>query len=913
MSEGVTKFRPDRTLYLRGFDGRGAAAALHSATPDSFQVSGVFRDAADFAVLVVYDADDFFGHPRIKYLPDFDLHGLVLEFDVHYSGLAPLDTPKFPTIDNTYLDVIRADGTTAQIKLIDYAMAVGAGPAAATAQMMLGANGTLAGDTLRLWFANVNWNYTWGGGEDLSSVGDVLANAINATDWATVGGSYSLTAVNSGGLLTMTASPSGADANLLRMYAVASAPSRFGATPTVAQFAGGSSNVTWHVRLDFSALGIDQVRQAWLTFAPELADSAPYVDSEWEAVFTNWQITADPNSVSALQVAGPGSVRVEESDAWCSFAGSSWQSTDTGWFSQGFAKVANQTGSSVTVTYRCQYAHDLYLGTSLDADCGSFDVRIDGGAFPAVSTYLASGGPIATRRKLASGLTAGAHTVILTMASGPRCFFDFLEAAVPGDAPDAPGAWSDRSPAIDYDTNHGYQLSPARLLWMFDKLGFSGPMNEYIGVFWWNQRKVSGETLASVTVNFAGTFAAGDQIFLTIGGTQIGKTVGDSEDATIWANHFAYFINETFTGVWASASAGTLTITVRSADPAYAFVFNSTWTSSGGSVSWSGSLSGSVPGTWVIDPAQTPALNSAAAAWHADLFAEVKARGNTVTSSFSMELVDTPGDWIARFPDGTGVLTDTGFGGLFSAQCVPITADFLSYQQAAYLHVAQLQAAAGLTPELQFGEFLWWYFANASGMAYYDAATAAAAESALGRALHTFLTPNDDPSVNGYADASFLAARLAEHVAQIVSYVQATYPNAIFELLFPNDVNNASVAPVSKVGGKLNRYVNFPGSWAAQASAPFERLKVEQLAFLTTDRNLDLVKSGLKQMRALAWPADAMRYLYPVDNAGVAQWKEYRAAKAAGFALFTPFAMDHVCLYGWRLDEPAAAVAAQIL
>src|SRR5579875_4089081 len=105
MSETVFKFQPDRAIYLRGFDGRGAAAALHSASPSGFTVSGVFRDPADFAVLVVYDADDFYGHPRIKYLPDFNLAGMVLEFDVEYSGLAPLNTVFFPTIDNTYLDV----------------------------------------------------------------------------------------------------------------------------------------------------------------------------------------------------------------------------------------------------------------------------------------------------------------------------------------------------------------------------------------------------------------------------------------------------------------------------------------------------------------------------------------------------------------------------------------------------------------------------------------------------------------------------------------------------------------------------------------------------------------------------------------------------------------------------------------
>jgi len=32
-------------------------------------------------------------------------------------------------------------------------------------------------------------------------------------------------------------------------------------------------------------------------------------------------------------------------------------------------------------------------------------------------------------------------------------------------------------------------------------------------------------------------------------------------------------------------------------------------------------------------------------------------------------------------------------------------------------------SAAALRPRLQFGEALWWFFANASGMAFYDADT----------------------------------------------------------------------------------------------------------------------------------------------------------------------------------------------
>jgi len=89
-----------------------------------------------------------------------------------------------------------------------------------------------------------------------------------------------------------------------------------------------------------------------------------------------------------------------------------------------------------------------------------------------------------------------------------------------------------------------------------------------------------------------------------------------------------------------------------------------------------------------------------------------------------------------------------------------------NYMGQAHAAMAGLMQAAGLTPKLQFGEILWWFQANASGMAFYDADTQAAAQSALGRALVAFHTPNDDPSINGYADADFLRTRLFNYVAR---------------------------------------------------------------------------------------------------------------------------------------------------
>ena len=65
----IYKLQPHRTMHLQGFDDYGAAAALWGASDTGFTVSGVFRDLADFAVLVLFQKDDPFGHPLFSYLP----------------------------------------------------------------------------------------------------------------------------------------------------------------------------------------------------------------------------------------------------------------------------------------------------------------------------------------------------------------------------------------------------------------------------------------------------------------------------------------------------------------------------------------------------------------------------------------------------------------------------------------------------------------------------------------------------------------------------------------------------------------------------------------------------------------------------------------------------------------------------
>jgi len=150
--ETTYKLQPNRTIHLQGFNDFGAAAALHSATGTGFKISGVFRDAADFCVLVLWDRDDFFGHPRFSYLPDADFSGIVLTFDLHYENLQPIDSPKFATIDWPYLNCLQTDGSLVQIRLLDHATQVAGDYSAASGTFTLTDAGRQAFDRVTLWY-----------------------------------------------------------------------------------------------------------------------------------------------------------------------------------------------------------------------------------------------------------------------------------------------------------------------------------------------------------------------------------------------------------------------------------------------------------------------------------------------------------------------------------------------------------------------------------------------------------------------------------------------------------------------------------------------------------------------------------------------------------------------------------------
>ncbi len=1080
-TERINKFQPDRTLYLRGFTGFGAAASLYEASATGFKVCGVFRDQADFCVLVIYDADNAFEHYSVKYQPDFNVSGLVLNFNLSYQNLQPIDSAKYSWIDWSQLDVVRDTGEPVQIQLWDHATLSSGEYAVAQGTYSISApNGCTIYDRLTLFVNNVSFDFVAGGGESASYVAQTFANSINGYDWSTFenssvavvasadasggltlknartgvvsvdgtsvtwvegpkfpgiaansviylgGAAYAVAAVTGPTTLTLTsAAPTsgntvylaeygGADGNDVQVYMVVRPGNEtLAVDKPVLQLSGGNSDdVTWNISLDFTALGIEQIRQAWLTFAPQLASGAAYTDSEWTATFSNWTIT-DPASVQALQCAGPGSVRVGNGDPSSVYAGSGWSMIGANNYWRGFGRETAKVGDAVTVTYSCSAGHDLYLGTSLFNDRGIVSVSVDGDAPTTLDCFLNVTSEVVTRRVLRRNLAAGTHVLTITLSeenhqalgtwdihsTGYKFLFDYIEAAIPSDLPDALVTYPNVSAALDFDTDATYKVSPQRLLWHLQKLGFGGQLNEYAGVYWWNQRKRVFDpnaqgTWPSAAVTFAGTWAPGDTATITIGPPSasrkaVVKTVSQWDTLDTIAAHFAYYINAGSVAMWAEKS-GTGQLTIHTRTPNWGDPLAVSCVSAAGTASTQGSLDAGTDGTWEIDTTAAEPINFPVKQWHADLFSAVQAAGLLITTSFSMELVNPPDDgttanaWKARFYDGTPVDTATDFDAILSSQCAPIT-NLTKFQESVYLQVAGLQSAAGLTPWLQFGEFLWWYFSSNStvpigyaaytspvsigvenphgfstgdrvvvsgvqgmtaangtwtitvtdethftldgssanggwvsgtgtisggSMGYYDPITQSAAQNALGRPLFKFTCQDDDPAVNGGADTNFLAAQLKAHVDAIRTSVLAAYPNAKFELLYPNDVNN----PVCYVnantpypqGGRLNAAANLPEAWQTKSGSGLDRLKVEALSWGATYLNLDLAKQALTFgfTGTMAWAPSDVAYLIPWFN-GTCPWtSEYYLASRSGVGLINFWAYDHIALLSWPMPFP---------
>lgn len=676
---------PRYAISLNGFDRRGAVAAVHSATAGGFTVSGAWSDQADFAVLYLLNADDLYGHLfTSRYLPNFDLAYVTLDFDLAITGCMNPASAKFPSVPWNALSYITSGEVAGSVFLPAPTTTTGA--VAASCSFTVAGTPTTFDRVQLVYLGNVLADLsTITTGQSLTTVAANLAALVNALTSSTV----PIAATSSGAVVTVSCTVAGRDGNSIellsmwktsgntKLYPTSSSSTLSGQT---GKLIGGVDPTSMHFHLDFSALGLASCRQIWLTLAPWLTYDAGTVNPslvafapvEFSAVFSNWTVV-DSGSVTPLKIAGPGSVTIGNRDAWAQYSGSGW-TQEVGAYFEGFAWQSANAGDSVAVAYSCQLVHDLYLGTAISSTGGVFSASLDGGAAVSVSGYADALSPFAGRRLIASGVAAGLHVVILTVASG-ACLFDFVQAAVLSD-PVAPSvSYPSVNCACDYDTDQTYKIPPVRALWILSQMGFAGDIDFYAGVFFALKRVRNGGHFHQATVTIAGPlgtgtgFGDGDSYFFDISTTALGAAAYPADTVTTLAQRLVDAVNATFVGVWAAPTSTAGQFTVSSLSPINGFTMAvSAGAGTTGSIVMTGDIGVGNEGTWAVDASQSSPINRGFADYLADFAGLVQAAGQTMTVAFSQELLAPPdantsaGAWIQRFPDGSTVLTDTGFG-----------------------------------------------------------------------------------------------------------------------------------------------------------------------------------------------------------------------------------------------------------
>jgi hypothetical protein len=500
----------------------------------------------------------------------------------------------------------------------------------------------------------------------------------------------------------------------------------------------------------------------------------------------------------------------------------------------------------------------------------------------------------------------GSHTVVATHtgATGTTVYFDFLELACP--TTDLPVVQSQPGVtlATDWDTLHCISLPAERTAWILTSLNFIGKANHYVGALWFYELVAVSQQYASATVTFSGTPVPNAYVTLTLGeagqpsssNTVLQKLIHVGDTAATIALVFAEELNRGYTGVWASVAGSVLSITARTMGLAgNSNTLAVSTTSSGFTATVSGAnFGGGVDGNWRTDLTANPVLNRAVRDWTAAYFTALAGYGIDAAASFSMELGN--GDPAASVgiaqmgPAGDPILLPTP-----SLQ-TNFSPTSLAFWQVVYSEMAGIQAAAGLTPYLQFGEVQWWYFpndglgTNFSGMPFYDASNLSTFAAQYGRPMATITENTVDPTA--YPDeVAYLPTVIGNFTAAIITFVRATQPACRFEVLYPTDVNQTA----------FNQAINYPT--ATWTPANLTCLKTEAFGF-TLGRNLDLSWATLAFGTALGFAASQRSHLVGVGDSTTAWLKEVLGAEGKRFESVVLFAIDQFCLIGYGVPLP---------
>jgi len=912
MAEQIQKLSPDRDLQCFFFQ-PSAVAALSGASAAGFTVSGTWRQQFDWAV-IEWNRDNVYEHPLFRNLPDGDLSGLTLTYDETRVNCIPLDSGLYATVDWPSLRVwaTPAGGseTIYYVPLTAHAAAIAGSYQCAYAEFTLSGS-VVAGDYVGLAFLTEAYTYQMLGGDTLASAAGVIAASVTASSallQASASGSTIQVYYTGGG--TVAASTAGANGNRFAMYSYATGAATWDAGAQ--NFAHGTSPTTWRVTLDFSALEgtitpnlsgtlytipTHLIRKIRWTYAADL-QAANFTRSEFSVVVANWTVSGTNRTYA---VAGPGSRRVEDHDASMVFSGT-WTEV-RGNYSGGTIHTATTPGDSLSCSYQATKSHTLYAGLRYTGTGGVVSISVDGGA--AVSVNMGIPGEDALFRYSLGSFGVGSHTVVATHAgaAGTAVYFDFLELA--SAASDLPVVQSQAgiTLATDWDTLHCLSIAPERTAWMLKSLGFIGRANHYLGALWFYELARVGHVYSSGTVTFSGTPAPNAYVTLTLGqtgqpsssDTVLQKLIHVGDTADTIALVFAQELNRGYTGVWASVAGSVLTIMARTMGLAGdGNTLDASTTSGGFTAAVSGpNFTGGTEGNWRTDLTAVPALNRAVRDWSAAYFTALVGYGIDAAAAFSMELGNGDPSVSAgiaqRGPAGDPIALPT------PALQTNFSPTSLAYWQVIYAEMAALQAAAGLTPYLQFGEVQWWYFPNDglgfsySGMPFYDAWNEAAFAAACGHAMATITVNTVDPAA--YPDeVAYLSTVIGNFTAAIMSFVRATQAGCRFEVLYPTDVNQTA----------FNRAINYPATWTPTA---LTSLKTEAFGF-TYGRNLDRSWATLDFGDALGFAAGQRSHLLGVGDSTTAWLKETRGAEGKRFESVVLFAIDQFCLIGYDVPLP---------
>jgi len=899
MPGNLQKLEPDGDLQCYFFE-PSAIAALSSASPTGYTLSGTWRQQFDWAV-VEWNRDNVFEHPAFRNFPDGDLSGLTLSYQETRENCIPLDSDLYPTVDWPTLRIWANPGTGEQIykvPLVNYATASAGGYQSATVEFTLGGTVT-AGDYVGIAFLSEHYPYLLNAGDTLDFAIQNIVDGINAF-------SPTMTATATGATVTVTyvgtgrpaSSTTGANGNIIGAYTYVSGSQTELWDAPWRMFSGGESPTQWQITLPFGSLAdavlgpvpANAIRKLRWTYSAALQAGA-FARSEFRVVVSNWTVTGTGRGYS---VAGPGSQRFEDSSNQVQYTGT-WTSS-TGNYSDGTIASTSMPGSGVTCTYSSSQDHFLYIGTRLIAAGTQISIAVDGGS--PLSVDLSVPGEDVLIRSLIGVFGAGSHTVTASHVgdSGTDFYFDFFELGIPATTLPTETAETTLAAATDWDTLHSQALAPERTAWMIESLGFRGRVNHYAGALWFYEITCVGQVYASVTVTFSGSPDPNliTQIILgEIGQPASTQTtiehlnlIGDTTETL--ATAFALLLNGGYTAVWAEASGSEVTIYSRSMGrDGNAITIASSANTTNLTITVSGAtLTGGVDGNWYTDLDAMPRINRAARDWSQSYFQALCSYGYDAVASFSMELGNgdpSSGAGIAQvYPDQVAVVVSTP---AVQTNFSPTSTDF--WQQV-YLDMATILTGSGLTPYLQFGEVQWWYFPDdGSGMPFYDAYTTSTFENQYGRAMTVITSNTVDPSTVPQ-EAAFLPGLIGAFTAQIRSFVRATYPTCRFEVLYPPDVN---AFPLTQV-------INYPTSdWTP---ANLNCLKTESFTY-TGERNLDLSLQSMDTGDSLGFPPSQRSHLVGVSDPTTAWLKEARLAQAKGFESVVLFALDQICLVGYSL------------